>query len=509
MKTIIEFLSELKSLNIKIWTKDDQLHCSAPEGILTEVLRTELAGRKAEILAFLQKTSTVKLSNVLPISHASRDTDLPLSFNQQGLWLAEQLESGSFAYNMSAAFRLMGFLEIAALEYSLNEIIRRHEILRTIFPNVDGQPLQVICSEMTLELPVIDLGRLPLYEQQQEIQQISVKEARLLFNLAQGPLLRCKLLRINKKEHIFLLTAHHIIFDGWSSNIFYQELATLYEAFTTPKHLLLPELPIQYVDFSVWQREWLEDRVAEAQMVYWKQQLEGSVASLQLPTNRLHSSLQTHKGECQSLLLSESLTKAIKTLSCKEQATLFMTLLAAFKMLLYRFTGQEDILVGSPIAGRNRKELEGLIGFFVNTLVLRTSVSSNISFRELLNRVREVTLGAYAHQDVPFGKLLEKLKLKRDLNHNPLFRVWFNMTNLTNTSLELPGLVVENLSSSETPAKFDLNLYVREQKQRIDFKLVYKADLFEAGQIMEMLNQFEYLLKQIVSTPENSLLNKQ
>lgn len=505
MKTTVEFLSNLKSLDIKLWSKDNQLHCSAPEGVLTEVLRTELAERKAEILAFLQNANTIEPSNIRPILPVSRDRNLPLSFNQQRLWLVEQIESDSSAYNMPAAFRLKGFLEVATLEHSLNEIIKRHEILRTIFSNIDGQPSQVICSDVSLKLPVVNLQKLPEKQQEEEAQHLLIEEARLLFDLNRWPLLRCKLLRLDEKEHLLLLTAHHIVFDGWSFNIFCQELATLYEAFTTRKSLPLPELPIQYLDFAIWQREWLKDDVLEAQMLYWKQQLEGSTSLLQLPTDRLRSLVQTHRGACQSLLLSKNLTEALKTLSHKEGATLFMTLLAAFKTLLHRYTGQEDILVGSPIAGRNRKELEGLIGFFVNTLVLRTSVSSNVSFRELLSRVREVTLGAYAHQDIPLEKLLEELKLKRDLNHNPLFRVWFNMANVVDTSLELSGLTVETISSSETPAKFDLNLYVREQQQGIELKLVYNSDLFGSARIKEMLNQFEYLLQQIVSTPEKTI----
>lgn len=505
MKTIVEFISYLKSLNIKIWKKDNQLHCSAPEGVLTEVLRTELAERKAEILAFLQKASAVKLSNIPPILPVSRDRDLPLSFNQQRLWFLEQLESDSYAYNMPAAFRLVGFLEVAALEHSLNEIVRHHETLRTIFLNSNGQPFQVICPDITLTLSVIDLKELPKKQQEEEAHQLLIEEARLLFDLVRGPLLRCKLLQLDKEKHLFLLTAHHIIFDGWSFDIFCQKLAKLYEAFTTKKSLPLFELPIQYVDFAIWQRQCLQNDVLEAQMIYWKQQLEGSIPLLQLPTDQLRPSVQTHRGACQSLLLSKNLTEALKTLSRQEGATLFMTLLAAFKTLLYRYTGQEDILVGSPIAGRNRKELEGLIGFFVNTLVLRTSVSSNISFRKLLSRVREVTLGAYAHQDIPIEKLLEELKLKRDLNHNPLFQVWFNVTNLTDASLKLRGLAVETISSPETPAKFDLNLYVREQKQGTELEFVYNADLFGSARMMEMLNQFEYLLQQIVSAPEKTI----
>jgi amino acid adenylation domain-containing protein/non-ribosomal peptide synthase protein (TIGR01720 family) len=504
MKTTVEFLHHLKSLDIKIWIKDNQLHLSAPEGALTKVLRAELAERKAEILSFLQNANAVELPNIRPILPVSRDRDLPLSFNQQRLWLVEQIESDSSAYNMPAAFRLVGSLEVAALEYSLNEIVKRHEILRTVFSNVDGQPFQIICSDASLKLPVVDLKKLPKKQQEDEVQQLLIEEAQLLFDLDRWPLLRCKLLRIDEEEHLLLLTAHHIVFDGWSFNIFCQELATLYEAFTTKKSLPFPELPIQYVDFAIWQREWLKDDVLEAQMLYWKQQLEGSVPLLQLPTD-LRSSIKTHRGESQSLLLSKDLTEALKTLSRKEGATLFMTLLAAFKTLLLRYTGQEDILVGSPIAGRNRKELERLIGFFVNTLVLRTSVSSNVSFRELLSRVREVTLGAYVHQDIPLEKLLEELKLKRDLNHNPLFRVWFNMANVVDTSLELSGLSVETISNIETPAKFDLNLYVREQKQAIELKLVYNIDLFEAERMIVMLNQFEYLLKQIVSTPEKTI----
>jgi len=340
----------------------------------------------------------------------------PTSFAQQRLWFFDELERASSVYNIPSAFRLTGPLNVAALEQSLNEIVRRHETLRTTFAVEDGQPMQVIAPALAVTLGVVNLRELGKIEREAEARRLAAEEAQRPFDLAHGLLVRLSLLRLDEEDHVLLLTMHHVVSDGWSMEVFFRELSVLYEAFSARKPSPLPELPIQYADFAVWQREWLRGEVLQAQLFYWRKQLDGAPAVINLPSDRHRPALQSYRGERQSFELSKELTHGLKALSRKEDVTLFMALLAGFQTLLHRYTGQDDIAVGSPIANRNRAEIEGLIGFFVNTLVLRTDLSGNPSFQELLRRIREVALAAYAHQDLPFEKLVEELQPKRDLS---------------------------------------------------------------------------------------------
>ncbi|HEX8349346.1 MAG TPA: condensation domain-containing protein, partial [Hymenobacter sp.] len=355
-----------------------------------------------------------------PLLPVSREGELLLSFAQARLWFLEQLEPGSGAYNIPAAVRLTGSLDVATLEQSLNEIVQRHEALRTTFRMVSGETIQVIAPVKALTLQLVDLRDLPEATQEASVERLATESAQQPFDLAIGPLLRAKLLHLNEAEHVLLLTMHHIVSDGWSMGVMIRELAALYEAFSTGKPSPLPQLPIQYADFAHWQRQWLQGEVLAAQLSYWQQQLAGAQTVLELPTDRPRPTVQTFRGATQFLALPEPLSQKLKSLSQRSGVTLFMTILAAFQTLLYRYTGQEDICIGSPIANRNRSETEGLIGFFVNTLVLRTDMSENPSFQELLGRVREVALGAYAHQDLPFEQLVEALQPERNLSHHPL-----------------------------------------------------------------------------------------
>jgi amino acid adenylation domain-containing protein len=405
---------------------------------------------------------------------------------------------------MLSAFRLKGRLDVAALERSLNEISRRHEVLRTTFTLVDGHLVQVIAHDAILQLPVRDLCNVPHSEREEEAKRITAEEGRKPFDLGKGPLVRAMLLRISDEDHVFLYIMHHIVSDGWSRGIFYSELSTLYEAFFGGKSSPLRELPIQYADFSVWQRQWLQGEVLEKQLSYWKQQL-ADVPVLELPTDRPRPPVQTYRGARQSLVLPKTLCDDLKAVSRHEGVTLFMTLLAAFQTLLYRYTGQEDIVVGSPIAGRNRTEIEGLIGFFVNTLVMRTSLSGDPSFRELLGRVRKIALEAYTHQDLPFEKLVEELQPERDLSRTPLFQVFFNMVGVEAHELSLHGLTVEQLILFEPESKFDFTLYVREKDQEIHFELVYNTGLFHPDSASRMLGHFQALLQSIAANPEQRL----
>jgi amino acid adenylation domain-containing protein/thioester reductase-like protein len=440
-----------------------------------------------------------------PLLPVSREGEMLLSFAQARLWFLEQLEPGSYAYNMPAAVRLTGSLNVAALKQSLQEIVQRHEALRTTFAIVSGEPLQVIAPVLALTVPLVDLCQLPEATQEVEVERLAIESAQQPFDLARGPLLRATLLQLGEAEHVLLVTMHHIVSDGWSIGVMIRELATLYEAFSTGKASPLPPLPIQYADFAHWQRQWLQGEVLAAQLSYWQQQLAGAQTVLELPTDRPRPTVQTFRGASLFLALPEPLSQKLKSLSQRSGVTLFMTLLAAFQTLLYRYTGQEDICIGSPIANRNRSETEDLIGFFVNTLILRTDMSENPSFQELLGRVREMTLGAYAHQDLPFEQLVEALQPERNLSHHPLFQVMFVLQNAPMSALELPDLTLSPLERESSTAKFDLTLSMEDTEQGLVGSLEYNTDLFDTATISRMREHFQTLLEGIVANPEQRL----
>ncbi|BAY93738.1 MULTISPECIES: non-ribosomal peptide synthetase [unclassified Tolypothrix] len=454
----------------------------------------------------------------------------PTSFAQQRLWFLDQLAPGNPFYNVSTALRLKGSLNFTALRQTFNEIVRRHEILRTRFVMVDQQPVQVIAPSLTISFPLIDLRNFKSQERETQVRRIATQEAKYPFNLTTGPLLRVKLLQLNEAEYVLLLNLHHIVADGWSIGVLIKELGVLYKAFADDEGCLiaspfagrtgdasnnslstpLPELPIQYADFAQWQREWLQGVGAnstsplQTQLAYWQKQLDG-LSVLNLPTDRLRPAVPSYRGAKQFLELPQSLTQALEALSYQEGVTLFMTLLAAFQTLLYRYTQQEDIAVGSPIANRNRSELEGLIGFFVNSLVLRTDLSGNPTFRELLNRVREVTLGGYAHQDLPFEKLVEELHPERDLSHHPLFQVVFSLQNTPIEALELPGLKLSLFEFDSKTAKFDLEFHLWQDLETLKGQVVYSTDLFDQNTITRMVGHFQTLLESIVVNSKQRL----
>ncbi|MBD2309010.1 amino acid adenylation domain-containing protein [Chroococcidiopsis sp. FACHB-1243] len=430
---------------------------------------------------------------------------VPLSFSQQRLWFIDQLYHGSSFYNISSVLHLKGVLNVEALRQSLNEIIKRHEAWRTTFVTVDEQPMQVILPDLTWNLSIVNIEYLAVGDWELEVKKIAVESAQKPFNLANEPLIRATLFQLGKEEHILLLTIHHIVTDGWSMGVFAKELATLYAAFCTGKPLFLPELPIQYADFSIWQRDRLQGKLLETQLNYWKQQLGGELPVLQLPTDRPRPAVATFKGAKQYFRFSQELTKALNQFSQQEECTLFMTLLAAFNTLLYRYTEQEDILVGSSIANRNRAELEGLLGLFVNNLVLRNNLNGNPSFREFLGRVREVTLNAYAHQDLPFEKLVEELQPNRDLSRNPIFQVMFILQNAPTPVEEFSGLTLRTLEIDNGRSEFDISLSMSESQQELTGFLEYSTDLFELDTIQRFINNFETLLESIVANPNRSI----
>ncbi|MDQ3173551.1 MAG: amino acid adenylation domain-containing protein, partial [Acidobacteriota bacterium] len=465
----------------------------------------EFSSKKRELLEALLQEEGVNLSSAQKISRRREVDSLPLSFAQQRLWFLNQLEPDSPFYNVPAALRLSGPLNVAALEQSINEIIRRHESLRTTYAAVDGTPVQIIAPNLTLRLPIIDLKHLPESRREAETLRLVTEKARLPFDLAHGPLIRATLLRLDEAEHVLLSTIHHIAADGWSTGVFSRELGVLYETFSQSKSSPLQELPIQYADYAVWQRQWLRDEVLEKQLSYWKEKLAGAPAVLELPTDRPHPFVQSYRGAKQRLNLSKNVTEGIKRLSQREGTTLFMTLLATFQMLLMRYTSQDDIVVGTPIAGRSQAETENLIGFFVNTLALRTDLSGDPSFKELLARVKEVTLGAYTHQDVPFEKLVEELQPERTLSRTPLFQVMFGLQNIPGQASELSGLRLTGLPLDIGKSQFDLSLFTFEGAEGLSCVLEYSTDLFDASTMIRMLGHFERLLEGIAADPEQRL----
>jgi amino acid adenylation domain-containing protein len=461
-----------------------------------------IVGLAKEIEKAIKVDSGVEATN---IERIVRSPELPLSFAQQRLWFLAQLEPNNPFYNMPAAVRLEGQLNVEALQQSFNEIISRHEALRSNFQTIEGQAIALIPEIISLTLPVFDLSKLSLNQQEAEVKKQASEEAQKPFDLKGDLLLRVKLLRLSKEEHIILLTMHHIVSDGWSIDIFVRELATLYQAFCDGQPSPLPELPIQYVDFAAWQRQWLQGEVLKTQISYWLKQLKNAPKVLELPTDYPRPVIQTFQGSTYSFKLSGKLSSALNKFSQQQGSTLFMTLLAAFQTLLWRYTGSEDIVVGSPIANRNRAEIEGLIGFFVNTLVLRTNLAGNPSFEELLKRVREVSLGAYSHQDLPFELLVDQLQPERDLSHTPLFQVMFVLQNAPMSALELSGLTLSFLESNSNSAKFDLTLYITETVDGLLGSLEYNTNLFEESSIQRMVVHLQMLLEGIVANSKQRL----
>jgi len=466
-------------------------------------LQTQSKSKEAQKDLWQAIRTLICLQNQAPsLMPVARNSNLPLSFSQERLWFLDQLEPGrSSAYNIPLTLRITGTLNLSALKQSLNEIVRRHEALRTTFSSIEGKPVQVIHPELTLTLTVKNLGEFSPNQRETKAMQLVQEEVQQPFDLSQEPLLRATLLHLDEDEHLLLLTVHHIIMDAWSKGVLFQELAALYESFSSGKPSPLPELPVQYADFAVWQRQWLQGEFLEVLLDYWKQQLGSNLCELQLPTDRPRPALQTRRSASQKVMLAKELTEELKALSRREGVTLFATLLAAFKVLLHRYTEQDDLFVCSPIANRNRKEIKGLIGYFVNLLILRTDLSGNLSFRELLGRVRQVASGGYAHQDLPVQQLLNSLKLLQ----TPLSQVMFALQNTAIHSLELPGLTVKTLDVDAGTADFDLYLYLIEEAGTLSAVFKYNAELFDDTTIIQMLNHFQTILGNLVANPDQSI----
>jgi amino acid adenylation domain-containing protein len=440
-----------------------------------------------------------------PIDTRKSQIKLSLSFAQQRLWLLDQLQPNSTAYNLSYSFHIQGKLNISNFKKSIAEIVQRHEILHTNFVAIDGQATQVIANNIDFNLPIIDLQYLTNKQRKIEAQKIAKQEAEKPFNLAEGSLFYVKLLQLSAEDFILLFNIHHIIFDAWSFGVLFDELKALYTAYYEGLTSPLPKLTIQYADFTLWQRKWLTGTILESQLNYWQQQLSGNLPILELPTDRLRPRVQTYQGAIKTFILSPELTASITSFAQKQAVTLFMTLLTAFKVLLCRYSGQEDVIVGTPIAGRNRRELEGLMGFFVNTLALRTYLGNNPSFNELLSRVRRICLEAYTHQDVAFDQLVEILQPERNLSHTPIFQVMFALQNAPMGELQLPNLTLIPLKPAVQTAKFDLTLSMEERKGQLIGEWEYNTDLFDDSTIERMSEHFKTLLSGILTDSNQNI----
>ena len=466
-----------------------------------------LPANRQELLARLLKQSQIDLSDAVIMPRVRDSNHAPLSFAQQRLWLVLQLDPDNVAYNVPEAVVFKGPLNVAALARSFSEIVRRHEALRTTFQIVSGEPRQVIDQPRPITLDVVDLRHLPRSERDAIVKRLMNEEGYVPFDLARGPLWRVKLVQVEDDEHVLGMTLHHIIYDGWSRGVFLEELTILYNAFNLGESSPLPELPIQYADFAMWQRDWLSGETLEKQLSYWRDKLSGALPVLELPTDRLRPAIQSQRGASEVLKLPETLSLDLQNFSNEKGVTLFMTLLAAFKVLIHRYTGQTDICVGMPIANRNRSETESLIGFFVNNVVLRSDLQGNPTFHSFLLQVREETLYAFAHQDMPFEKLVEELQPERSLSYMPLYQVTFLVQNAMEGEgeLTLQDLTLSGLGVDVTTTKYDLSVSVTEIDGQQWVLAVYNSDLFDSATIKRLLEHYQILVESVLANPQQHI----
>lgn len=463
-----------------------------------------LSAGKARLMRELLKKKKIRPAEAQAISRRIAFSPCPPSFSQQRLWFLDQLKQGRALYNISQAFRLKGRPDVASLQQTLTAIVARHESLRTSFAILDGQPVQIIDINASSSLTVVDLSGLNEVICEAEVQRYVAEEAARPFDLSVSPLLRAMLLRIGVAEHVLLLTLHHIVADAWSLEVLTRELVMLYDSFSRGQTATLPPLPIQYADYAVWQREQLQGEMLEQQLEYWKQQLTGAPA-LNLPKDRPRPATPGFRGADESRTLPADLFKQLHELNRLEGVTMFIMMLAAFYVLLYKHTGQDDIVVTTLAAGRNRLETEPLIGCFVNTLALRARLNGNPSFRELLDRVRLTALGAYAHQDIPFERVMAELSPARGLSNPPFVQIMIGLQNFQQSTVELNGLELSPIHVADPVARCDLYLSLVDAQQTLSASLAYDVELFSAVTIARMLRHLEAILRHITANPNVSL----
>ena len=502
--TVLELLGSLRERGVRLTAEGEKLKVAAPAGALTPELRERLAALKPQVLELLRGGAGDEGEHAArpKLTARSRTGPPPLSFAQQRLWFLNQLNPGNAFYNIPAALRLRGRLDAAAMERALSALVARHETLRTGLPlGSDGQPVQRIEPPSPLALPLDDLSDLSPEERQAGLQQIAETESRTPFDVERAPLIRARLVRLADDDHGLLITIHHIVADGWSMGVFFRELAALYGAFAAGAPDPLPPMEIQYGDFAIWQREWLAGEELDRQLHYWRERL-ADLPPLELPLDRPRPPVQRHKGSREAILIPPALARALHELTRREGGTLFMTMLAAFQVLLHRWAGQDEIVVGTAIANRNRREIEGLIGFFVNSLVVRADLGGNPSFREALARVHTVAMEAFEHQDLPFERIVEELDPQRDLSANPLFQVMFAVQNAPFEAFKLGDLELGLVGLQNPVSRFDLEGHVVEGARGMSFTLIYDSDLFERESIGRMLAAYLRILEAVVADPE-------
>ena len=513
--SVVDLMARLRQARIRIWAEGDRLRLRAPEGALTPELKGELTRQKGELLLFLARAGVQAESAMETIPVAKREGAIPLSFAQQRLWFLSELVPDSPFYNIFTSEPLAGSVSSQVLERVFHELIRRHESLRTTFPAVNGEPVQLIHPPSEPPLPVIDLQNLDGAEARRVAKRIAVDEHYRPFDLAAGPLLRTYLLRISPQLSSLLFNTHHIISDGWSTDVLRREISTLYEAFSQGRPSPLPELPIQYADFAIWQRGWLQGEVLEAQIAYWRERLAGVAPLLELPLDRPRPEVESFRGDKVYFQLDAEVMTRVNQLGQQAGTTLFMTFLAVFSTLLARYSGQGDIVVGTGMANRTRREIENLVGFFVNTLALRTQVSRSVSFNQLLAEVRQGTLEAYAHQDVPFEMLVDEFQVERSLSYNPLCQVLMVVLNFEarGEGATKPRVAVGQPTTGDTAretagtAKFDLTYYFIESGEGQTCMLEYNTDLFDRSTVRRMGAHFQRLVALAVANPDRPVLS--
>lgn len=504
MREVIHLLGRLRAVGVSLSVDGDSLKCSAPPGVLTAELRAELTEHKPEILAFLKSSINKVVSKDTVLGPADRTAPLPLSYAQQRLWFLCQLDPDSPVYNIPSAVTLTGELDIDALQRALAQIIRRNENLRTSFTQENGIPRVVISDEVEWSLQQIDAREIA-QKGTAELIRYTSRLAQERIEITRAPLMRTQLLTTGDNSHVLLLTVHHIVFDGWSMGLFVRELEELYRAYSTGAVPNLAPLTLQYTDFSVWQRKWLESGVLERQLAYWKKQLSGAPPVVNFPADRRRPQVEMFRGARRKLVIPPTLAQKIESLSQQHGVTLFMTLLACFDILLARYTGLEDIVVGSPSAGRSRSELSDVMGFFVSNLVMRTDMSGDPTFSALLARVREMTLQAYEHQDVPFDQLVQAMHPERSAGHSPLFQTMFILQNFPINRAELPGLTLQTMELEYGSARFDLTVEIFPLEGALDVYFDYNSDLYDDATMARAQVHYQTILEAVVGNPNQKL----
>ncbi len=489
MKSTIDLISQLRQLNIQLWLEEGRLRYRAPKDILTPELLAEIKEHKHEIIDLIQISFSQSIHKRTD-NHARS----PTSFVQQRFWFLDQLETNNASNNIIYAYQIEGMLNVLALQKALEQIIERHEILRTRFELEEDKPVQITESQANYQCFNVNLP-----QSQERIWELIQQEAQRPFNLALGPLLRVNLYQLSEQSYILLIVIHHIVFDGWSKDVFFKELADLYQEEVSGQSVSLPALPIQYADFAIWQKQWLEGERTKSAIEYWKKQLAGIPDCLRLPIDNPHPDQKKYKGRKHAFILDKEITDPIRSLSKEKGVTLFMILLSAWSVLLYRYSGQPDLVIGTPIANRNLQEIENLIGCFINTLPLRITIEDSKSFEQLLEEVKTTALEAYDYQDFPFEKIVEVLQPERNLSNTPLFQVMFVLQHTPNNKIEIQGLKLTPLDIDNGTAKFDLTLSITETPTELKGCFEYNVDIFTANKIEAMVGHFQTLLKEILN----------